>query len=201
MVRDIDEIAVLKNNKFNQDSIHQSVNFQILPTLNCNFRCIYCYQRNTHRPEVMNDEIMDAVYKAIDAEIFPTTTNLNLAWFGGEPLLGLRTIQILSKRILSLISRSNIEYFSSLATNGYLLNKKTIEILKRCRIGHLQITLDGPEAIHDKRRILANGGSTFRVILENIKNALESGIKISIRINIDKENITSIASLLTLLTG
>ena len=53
----------------------------------------------------------------------------------------------------------------------------------------MRITLDGEKEIHDKRRVLCNGDGTFDVIVSNIKKFSEKGIRVKIRVNIDKENV------------
>lgn len=52
----------------------------------------------------------------------------------------------------------------------------------------VQITLDGPPEIHNKRRRMPNGEDTFYKIVNNIVEACNI-IPIVIRINVDKTNI------------
>ncbi len=69
-------------------------------------------------------------------------------------------------------------------------------MLTDCNISKCQITLDGPPHIHDARRHLNNGGKTFEAIIRNILNLLDTSIKLSIRINLDKDNANTIKELL-----
>lgn len=45
-------------------------------------------------------------------------------------------------------------YSASIVTNGYLLTEKVAKQLKKLNIENVQITLDGPAYIHNKRRYL-----------------------------------------------
>src|SRR6185369_6099521 len=56
-------------------------------------------------------------------------------------------------------------------------------------ISSLQITIDGPPAEHDKRRIYADGSGSYDRIARNIGMCLERGVNISIRMNVDRTNI------------
>ena len=62
-------------------------------------------------------------------------------------------------------------------------------------IGTIQVTLDGPPEIHNKRRPLVGGGETFDKIIENLKNAPWE-VEILIKINIDKENFDKASKVL-----
>lgn len=82
-------------------------------------------------------------------------------------------------------------------TNGYLLDADKIEQLNQLRINAIQITLDGPEEVHDTRRLLGSGRPTFRRIIENVRTLMNSSYKgfCSIRVNINKTNIRSFLGL------
>ena len=68
---------------------------------------------------------------------------LTVAWFGGEPLLGFKTIVSLGKRLISLCNKYNVNYDSSLTTNGFLLDKKKfVTLVTDLRVTSYQITLD-----------------------------------------------------------
>ncbi|MCG8353051.1 MAG: SPASM domain-containing protein [Chloroflexales bacterium] len=52
-----------------------------------------------------------------------------------------------------------------------------------------QITLDGPPHEHDQRRTYADGQGSFARIADNITMALDLGVRINVRLNIDRHNI------------
>lgn len=83
----------------------------------------------------------------------------------------------------------------SAVTNGYLLTESCKNRLTNYNFRGVQITLDGPPDIHDKRRILKNGGATFERIYENILNTLDD-LSIAISVNVDAQNKSRITELL-----
>lgn len=139
----------------------------IAPTMKCNFVCPYCYEVNKVYPQ-MEQNLVEKV-KELFKRIKENHEYLSVAWYGGEPLLGFDIIQELSKEAINLFGE---KYIASIITNGYLLSSDIISQLEKLCIKQMQITLDGPPEIHNKRRKLPNGGDTFFVILNNIKKWL-----------------------------
>ena len=54
---------------------------------------------------------------------------LSVGWFGGEPLLGYKTIKRLSPVFIDLCEKYQIHYQSAITTNGYLLTKNKFRYL------------------------------------------------------------------------
>ena len=156
----------------------------ILPTRGCNFGCIYCYEQD--RPMINMDEKTE---KAILAFVKSNKNlkRLSVVWYGGEPLINFHSIERLSKVFLAM----DIEYSAKMVTNGYLLTHDVCEKLEQLAVRNIQITLDGPEPVHDKRRMLLGGHPTYRVIMENLKYLLNVNgtITVDIRTNVDRRNM------------
>lgn len=112
-----------------------------------------------------------------------------ISWFGGEPLLQYEKIISMLSEMNKICITNNCILESDMVTNGYLLNEKMIEEMKEMHIRVMQITVDGCKSIHDKRRVLADKNGTYDKIVENIIKAAKVGIKIILRINIDKESL------------
>jgi uncharacterized protein len=157
----------------------------ICPTLACNFRCSYCFERTQQESAVMSHATVERLIRFIES--YKEIRHLALAWYGGEPLIGFKAIREVTERL----KRLSIDFQgAALVTNGYLLDKDKCESLNDLKIHSLQITLDGPERLHDKRRVLAGGGPTFQHILTNIDTLMKSSFSGSchIRVNLDKHN-------------
>lgn len=178
----------------------RSLSLTIAPTMACNFKCIYCYEENHDDWTMMSDEIQESIISFIKEQI-RTIQYLSVTWYGGEPLLGIRIIEKLTKKILEICSFNNVEYDASIITNGYLLTPGNISILKKCCISFTQITLDGPKDIHNARRFLKDGGPTFDRIIDNLKILAENIPNIAIRINTDYENKDSVEEIVNLLNS
>ncbi|QSX05564.1 radical SAM protein [Sedimentibacter sp. zth1] len=147
-------------------------------TYNCNFKCPYCYEGdNKNRIKVITKEMVDRVF-----EMHKNIEKIN--FFGGEPLL-LSNIDII-KYIIS--KAPNATYYAF--TNGYYL-KEYMDVLINIKVEFIQVTLDGDSNIHNKTRILKNGGQTFDKIMEGIDLCLKNNISIKIRMNISNDNVDS----------
>lgn len=155
----------------------------VLPTLDCNFRCPYCFEKE-HECAYMTKEVMDAIVEYVKG--FPALKTLGIAWMGGEPLLAMDVIEYITGEIRKL----GIDIHASVVTNGYLLNEDTFFRLVSSGVNSIQVTIDGLKEKHDKRRILKNKEATFDTIINNIKLIVEKkqNINLSIRVNIDRKN-------------
>ncbi len=172
-----------------------SMNLTIAPTLNCNFNCFYCFENK--KKSRMTKKTEEKLIEFIKSKI-KNLSYLKIEWFGGEPLLEKNIIYNLSEKIISLCKKNDCKFSASMITNGYLLDKKTALRLKKLKVDRIQITLDGPKEIHDKRRMLVNGSGTFDKIVENLINCADI-IKIDLRINVDKKNKDEVHGLIDLL--
>lgn len=189
-VLEVDEVE-FKRNSFKYQT--NALGLTITPTLNCNFRCQYCFEN--HIKGNMSVETQEALLNFIKAQL-STIKKLNVVWFGGEPLLAKKIIYTLSEKIIALCQNHSVVYEGSMVTNGSLFTDDDIEPFKQYRIGSVQVTLDGPKEVHDKRRMTCNGRSAFDDIINNINKMLNNGINVSVRINLDEENIESVDELI-----
>lgn len=164
---------------------NESLSLTINPTLACNFRCPYCFEEG-HPVTRMTDEIEEKVVNFIRSF---NAKRLSVTWFGGEPLLEFNRIKSLTAKFTTL----GLSYQASIITNGYLLTKEIAQQFAGLKIHKAQITLDGVGADHDCRRFLQGGRPTFDTIYRNLLDIGEHvpELKVTIRVNIDKDNINS----------
>ena len=173
-------------NRYGHNTIHLTIN----PTLDCNFACPYCFEKD-HSHNYMSEETEDKIISYL--KHFNDLKGISVTWFGGEPLLAFKRIQSLTHKIESL----GLPYKAGMITNGYLLNRNIICELKKLHIMSLQITLDGLKNLHDSRRCLKDGSGTFDRIISNISllDELSPDTHVNIRMNIDKTNIQDFINL------
>lgn len=194
--QDTDEFEELREKRNHIADSVKVIGLQILPVTGCNFKCTYCYEGAGAKIELMPATVMDAIIKYVKNTIKPTTDYLNICWFGGEPLPAIDRIEYLSDAFLRLSKDNNLEYLASIITNGYLLDRRNVDRLRRCGVTGCQVTIDGPAEIHDRRRMLRNGGKTWKKIVDNLIYAASKSLSIGVRINIDKTNIDYIEPLI-----
>lgn len=191
-----DEVGYLKVLTHAHRFRSHTLGLTIAPTLECNFACTYCYEN--HSNVRMNAETITAVNQFLKSET-KSATGLSITWFGGEPLTALDIIKDISHSITRLQKEKEFYYQAGIVTNGYLLTDTVAEQLDDLCIKSAQITIDGPQDVHDRRRTLKNGKGTFQTILDNVTRAADILEKISIRVNVDKTNIDGAPELLDVL--
>lgn len=184
---DFDEIAHLGALVRARCGQSRRLSLVICPTLMCNFACPYCYE--TARGGRMTPETQDKVIAFSERLMrMGHPAEMQVTWYGGEPLLEPEIIQALSERLIALCEKYAITYNANMVTNGYHLTGPVVSMLKTCRITQIQVTLDGPNAqTHDATRHLRGGGGTFDRIMENISNP-ELPCHITVRCNVHSEN-------------
>jgi uncharacterized protein len=175
---------------------HRSPGYILMPTYECNLRCPYCFQDHMrtdptykHLLRCMSPEMVERILKGmLDIERAHGTsadTVRNVTLFGGEPLL-LESKPIIEQIVNGLLAMGNASI--SAITNATELEHYA-DLLGPQKIRFLQVTIDGPPAIHDQRRIYADGSGSFEKIARNVDLALSLGVRISARMNIDRTNI------------
>lgn len=168
-------------------------------TEKCNFRCKYCYESFTNG--TMPLEVQENLIRYVRENIH-RYAGLHVAWFGGEPLLALDCVKNLSENFIKICKFNKRRYEASITTNGYLLDVDTFQRLLGYSIKQYQITLDGPQAIHDKYRVAATGTGTFAKIasnLQEIKKLRRRDFAVTIRSNLTLENYKVIDEYLAML--
>ena len=139
----------------------------VLLTWSCNFRCIYCYEgAGELRCENMTKNRAGAIANfLIKCSEEQRGELIHVVLFGGEPLLnidvGFHMLGILKEYCLT----SHKELQCSLVTNGSLLTEEIVSGLLNYNCKFVQITLDGPEYIHNCRRVAKDGSGTFQKVL------------------------------------
>jgi uncharacterized protein len=196
LVRDgFDEFAFLAGRY--QASRHDTRHFAltIVTSLGCNFDCPYCFEAK--HPSVMNAEVQEAVVRVLDDKL-PAMTSFSVTWYGGEPLVGKRSLLALSDVFIERCDRNEVHYSADIITNGSLLDEQTCAELRDRRVGLAQVTLDGPPDVHDKMRPTAGGGGTFWSIVKNLRHAVNY-LDIAVRVNVGGENFDRVEELLQIL--
>ena len=74
----------------------------IMPTEQCNFRCIYCYE--SFEKGKMTKQIADAIVIYIEKNI-SNYKGIKIDWFGGEPLLAMDIIEYISDKVIAICKK------------------------------------------------------------------------------------------------
>ena len=117
---------------------------------------------------------------------------------GGEPLLNKNIIAYVSDRIDKL-KPVNMKYEAAIITNGYLLDKMTVDkLVNEWFVKRIQITLDGMGETYENIKQLGEG--SFEKVIENIRMLCSYDIEVDIRLNFDENNIDDMQRLIDYLS-
>ncbi|AVM57789.1 hypothetical protein C3V43_08490 [Bacteroides heparinolyticus] len=188
------EVLSYKYIYYNQIFSKKSLDITIAPTTDCNLCCPYCFEEGNKHKEYMDDITLNAIAKYI---ISKKERTIELTWLGGEPLLCYDKIVKLNDLLIS----NNVSFTTSIITNGTLFTDDKIKLLNQLNIQQIQITLDGEQENHDKKRFFRkNQQGTYTLILSNIEKILKNtSITLFLKINVDKENLVSCKELMEFL--
>jgi len=156
-----DDLLTYRAIAWNRRKTQGVYNITIAPTMDCNFKCYYCFEDSSKT--YMSEDICKRIAKFINES--KDLKQLNLTWFGGEPLLAFEQIC----RITESIYLSNEQHsHTTIITNGYYLTKAVVDKLDALRINRLQITVDGLFEKYNIVKFSKEDRHCFDVLLNNI---------------------------------
>lgn len=168
--------------------------FVVCPTYNCNLRCTYCFERDIPRTKYGNlsTEDVPVIFRIIE-ELGANHERISVHLFGGEPLL--RSTKGFVEKTLQSAAINN--YSVVIVTNGINIPiYRQLLLRHRDLIRYVQVTIDGPREIHNQRRRSPNPRwDPFELSATGVQILLELGIKINLRVNLDRENIHALPQL------
>lgn|GEM_PF-788493 len=169
----------------------------LMPTLRCNFSCRYCYV--SPQSSDMSENMQQGILSWLSTRRF---RHLICGWFGGEPMLRLDVIRMMTSAMQELCCKHGSTFSNMMSTNGYLLTPTIIRELENdLSFTSIQITLDGPPEVHNRWRPLKGGQGTFDVVFQNTANilAISRGINVNLRINVSEGNLEPAYNLMNIL--
>jgi uncharacterized protein len=191
-----DELAAFRAHYYAARQSTDTMTLTIAPTMACNLACGYCFQGQQKDLRKIGSDVPDAIYDLV-AHHSDHLSGLNIAWYGGEPLMGKETIFALSDRLISLCDKKNINYSASIVTNGYFLTSEVAQQLYTRRCTYAQVTIDGVRDTHDRMRPLLSGRGSWDRIMGNLDAVLDSTpMAINVRVNVGQSNVNECGTLL-----
>lgn len=194
---DADEVKTLSDSIHKIDNDESSFQLHINPTVDCTFRCWYCYEEH-NRGSRMSVETVESVKKCIGRLLAgqPRLKRFNLSFFGGEPLMYFSKVAApIVAFAKNMCDKHEVGFAVHFTTNAYLLDTKVSEFLGEIGCS-LQVTLDGSREEHDKVRCLPSGRGSYDRILGNVRDALQNGCSVILRINYTRDNIGSVSEVI-----
>ncbi len=168
----------------------------VLTTYDCNFACPYCVEAGVRKKVYMSEKTAkDAANYIIRRTSDLGPKKLSLTFYGGEPLMNIKAIEIVSTAVKKHCETEGIDFSFGITTNGSLLVPRVVDKLVPLGLRSAKITIDGTREFHNKKRPFANGKGSFDVIIKNILSVVDK-IDITVGGNFDEENVESIPALL-----
>lgn len=184
----VNELEIIKH-QYQTKNQSETYQLMILPTYSCNVSCWYCTQH--HENIWLTDIDVEKIKRHISFYIEKHhLKGIHLSWFGGEPLMGFKYIKNITSYTKEYCQKQHLEYENTITTNGILLNKEILEIMKEHNFSFFQITIDGTKEEHDKTKI-TKGKSAYEIVLNNICSITKTlpNAEICLRYNYTKKNL------------
>ena len=145
----------------------------------CNLRCKYCFAETGDfgmgKRMTMD---FDVAKKAIDFVIEKSRgrRNIEVDFFGGEPLMAWDTVKKTVAYARSLEEEKNKKFRFTITTNGLMLDDEKIDYINE-NMDNCVLSLDGRKCINDEMRPTAGGCGSYDVIVPKFKKLVSQRSK------------------------
>ncbi|MCF3106959.1 radical SAM protein [Streptomyces roseoverticillatus] len=186
-----DELAVVRERYWNARG-NAPVVLLVTTTMDCNLGCYYCYESRSGDALNVND-VEGLVAVARDRLARQGKRSLHIDWYGGEPLMNLAFMEQASAALQEFCASEGVAYHASVVSNGTRWPDDLAVFVSRHRIRQVQISFDGLQANHDRRRRYRPGyrgpedTSSFDQALRLVDGLLQH-TRVDVRYNADHGN-------------
>ena len=141
----------------------------------CNLNCAYCFasQGRYHGERALMS--YEVGRQALDflIEHSGTRKNLEVDFFGGEPLMNWGVVKRLVEYARSVEKAHRKRFRFTLTTNGVLIDDDVIEFANR-EMSNVVLSLDGRREIHDRVRVDYNGRGSYDRIVPKFQKLVQA---------------------------
>ena len=141
----------------------------------CNLNCDYCFasQGKFHGERTLMS--FEVGKRALDflIENSGTRTNLEVDFFGGEPLMNWEVVRQLVEYARSVEKQHGKNFRFTLTTNGVLIDDDVIDFANR-EMSNVVLSLDGRKEINDLKRVDYAGNGSYDIIVPKFKKMVEA---------------------------
>ena len=141
----------------------------------CNLNCSYCFasQGKYHGERALMS--YEVGKRALDflVENSGTRRNLEVDFFGGEPLMNFDVVKKLVEYARSIEKEKGKNFRFTLTTNGVLIDEDVIDFANR-EMSNVVLSLDGRKEIHDRYRVDYAGNGSFEKIVPKFQKLVKA---------------------------
>lgn len=141
----------------------------------CNLNCSYCFaSQGKYQGDraLMSFEVGKQAFDFLIANS-GTRKNLEVDFFGGEPLMNWDVVKQLVNYARSIEKEHNKNFRFTLTTNGVLIDDDVIDFLNK-EMDNVVLSLDGRKEVHDRFRVDYAGNGSYDKILPKFKKLVDS---------------------------
>ena len=141
----------------------------------CNLACTYCFAGEGEYHGERSLMSLETGRKALDMLVASSgkRVNLEVDFFGGEPLMNFDVVRSLVEYGRSLEKEHNKKFRFTLTTNGMLLNDEILEFANK-EMANLVLSIDGRKEVHDRMRPRRGGQGSYDEIVPKFIKAANS---------------------------
>ena len=141
----------------------------------CNLRCKYCFAETGDFGTGRKIMPVETGKKAIDFLIEKSTgrENLELDFFGGEPLMAWETVVETVKYARSIEKQHGKNFRFTMTTNGVLLDDEKIDYINKEMVNCV-LSLDGRKEVNDRIRVTPNDKGSYDTIVPKFQKLVNS---------------------------
>lgn len=162
----------ISNFKYNEENVVKAMCLHIAH--DCNLKCNYCFASQGNfkgEKALMTSEVGRKSIEYL-AKNSGSRRNLEVDFFGGEPLMNFELVKELVDYGRSLEEKYNKNFRFTITTNGVLLDDEKIEYINE-NMDNVVLSLDGRKEVNDNmRRTVSNEGS-YDIIVPKFKKLVE----------------------------
>jgi His-Xaa-Ser system radical SAM maturase HxsB len=147
-------------------------------TLRCNETCVYCHASRADMDQVQTDMTPEIAEKSVDLALQTTSPSLTIEFQGGEPLVNFPVVKHIIQYALSKNRAYGKQLEFTMVTNLSLMDEEKLAFLVDNKV-QICTSIDGPEPIHTKQRVLV-GGNSHAVTLKWIERVNKAYIDLGL---------------------
>jgi radical SAM protein with 4Fe4S-binding SPASM domain len=155
---------------------------QLHLTERCNLKCTHCYQSGKSSDEMSLAEVQSVIGEVADmlgewSAAYDVAFSSSFNITGGEPFLRQDIFSVLEE-----LADKRFDVY--LLSNGTLITKDKADVLSQLEVKGVQVSIEGPEKIHDAIR----GKGSLKRSLSGIQCLLDAGIEVTMNTTLSDIN-------------
>jgi uncharacterized protein len=139
----------------------------IQPSPFCNIDCQYCYLPERGSTKRMDEETLRHLGRFLFERPDRVHPGFTILWHGGEPTAVPVSFYERAFAILDSAA-AGTQYRNRFSTNATLLDDRWCELIARWRVA-VRVSIDGPQWLHDIKRVDRSGRGTFDRVMRGIE--------------------------------